>query len=492
MSLSFNSNNGDFPDLVLRPRQEDHYKRIINILKTSPFYIDGSLMGTGKTFVALSVAMTYHLPVIVVCPNRAKSVWMNEISKYGIATYAVPDSGPLISYDLLRSRIGVVCKHGLLTRLDVRNKKGSIKPVFRTTELFRNLVHVGVMLILDEFQYIKNDSGNQKAVRELVRYICTRQSPSKVALLSGTSMCAEYQATNLFDTIGYIDKDYLKSAYARKDFSILGPILDKCIRIDKARTLEIMNSDMPVKSKMFHLFTDVVKTRTLSIMPCENFDASIKNKLHVIEPNDRENYYTGLRMLTGYEELIQKGGIGHIAKMMVLLQKGKMGAMAVAARKYLSGACKEGEICRKLILFVDYHEVVDYLLQALSDYSPREYTGRTASEGNTAIDMFQEPNDRCRLLIANPVTGGTSISLHDTHGGYPRAMFIMPNYKTISIHQAAYRIFRDSLKSKAKVRIFYGECEEVFFLNSMYRKGGVLQKVHDEQGIVFPNNYVMS
>ena len=73
--------------LKLRPNQIEHFQRVAKILSNFYFYIDGSEMGTGKTYIATALAITYNLPCIVVCPMTARKTWSNVFSKYNIGVY---------------------------------------------------------------------------------------------------------------------------------------------------------------------------------------------------------------------------------------------------------------------------------------------------------------------------------------------------------------------------------------------------------------------
>src|SRR5687767_14436104 len=106
--------------LQLRSHQIDHYQRILDIVSRFYFFVDGSEMGTGKTYVAAAVSITMKLPVIVVCPVAARKTWQDVFQAYGVATYNLPETGGVISYESLRSKKGYQPKHGLLMRDDTQ------------------------------------------------------------------------------------------------------------------------------------------------------------------------------------------------------------------------------------------------------------------------------------------------------------------------------------------------------------------------------------
>jgi superfamily II DNA or RNA helicase len=169
--------------LQLRPHQVAHYQRILEILSRFYFFVDGSEMGTGKTYVTAAVAITQKLPVIVVCPVAARQTWLNVFQAHGVTTYNLPETGGVITYDSLRSKKGYQPKHGLLTRDDT-----GTTPLFYPTTLFVQLVQAGVLVIFDECQKLKNNGNQNAAAKALVRQVYAIGGRSRIAFLSGSAL----------------------------------------------------------------------------------------------------------------------------------------------------------------------------------------------------------------------------------------------------------------------------------------------------------------
>jgi superfamily II DNA/RNA helicase len=86
-----------------------------------------------------------------------------------------------------------------------------------------------------------------------------------------------------------------------------------------------------------------------------------------------------------------------------------------------------------------------------------ELTGDVPPTSRQAeIDRFNT-SDTCRAMVMTTQTGGIGINLHDTQGGRKRVMFILPDYKVISIHQCVGRIFRYGSLSSGEAYVFYSQ-----------------------------------
>jgi SNF2 family DNA or RNA helicase len=67
--------------------------------------------------------------------------------------------------------------------------------------------------------------------------------------------------------------------------------------------------------------------------------------------------------------------------------------------------------------------------------------------------MFNE--DKSQIIIANIKAGGVGISLHDTHGKYPRVSIISPSWSAQDILQALGRIHRAKGKTETLQKIIF-------------------------------------
>jgi len=491
--------------LQIKDRQVDHFQRVMNILTRFYFYVDGSEMGTGKTYIAAGVSLTLRLPVIVVCPLRARKTWQDVFSTYGVPTYQLPETGGIITYNTLRSRKGYQPKHGLLARDD--SGEGT---QFYPTALLVRILQAGALIIFDECQKLKNTSDQHKAVKAIMRQFYAVGGSSRAGFLSGTAMDKPEHAVNFMRMVGFISSRNLYS-------KIRGEVRQEGVqdlhqwasRIDADATSQFiaMNPFQATRTAatdyVFDLFEQIIKPGVMSIMPGLNMEKDIKNGYYVLPAEDEREYRAAISDLAGavrYNSrtesvVMTKENMGSVTTALMRIQRAKKRGLVRIVRES-SNTPKWGpsgeQLTTKFILFSDYYEVIEYLLEELKEYNPVALTGNlTEKKFNENMAMFQEPSSRCRVIIGNPLVGGLAVNLHDITGLFPREMYIMPNYRVTDTHQAAYRVYRDGTVGLSKVRMFYGlsGAKENSILSAVAKKGEVLQKVHREQGAKFPNEY---
>ena len=82
----------------LLDHQIDHVQKIDEIYKHDNFYLDCSVMGSGKTYVALHFAKKYNLSLFVICPKSMINTWRTTADTFKIPIIDV------ITYQSLRGR----------------------------------------------------------------------------------------------------------------------------------------------------------------------------------------------------------------------------------------------------------------------------------------------------------------------------------------------------------------------------------------------------
>ena len=105
-----------------------------------------------------------------------------------------------------------------------------------------------------------------------------------------------------------------------------------------------------------------------------------------------------------------------------------------------------------VVVFVNFTQTLN-LLQNMLHTDLVIHGGQTQEQRDTAIESFQ--NNKSNIIICNIKAGGIGISLHDIHGGHPRASIISPPWSSIELVQALGRIHRAGGKTKSIQRIVY-------------------------------------
>jgi SNF2 family DNA or RNA helicase len=98
----------------------------------------------------------------------------------------------------------------------------------------------------------------------------------------------------------------------------------------------------------------------------------------------------------------------------------------------------------KVVMFATYNNTVEKLAQHFKKYEPATIYGPNGSETNRKnLTRFRE-NGLCRLLIANPVSGGVGIKAGDVS---QTVIFVEPVSTPAAFDQAASRVM---LKGQTK------------------------------------------
>jgi hypothetical protein len=459
--------------LTLREWQVDWAYKAQAILAAYRCYIDTSRMGSGKTFIVLWLAQQLDVRPLIVCPVIMIDIWRRTAAQYGIPVVDV------ISYQSLRSQTGKQPRHGLLVREDGE---------FTVTSLYTSLVESGVLLVLDEMQYTKNNNSQYRACCSLVRSINKAATTrSRVALLSGSPFDKEKHAVSLLRMLGYMEG---KSVLRRLRY-----LINVCNRIDTEATSVVLDEEgSGVANLCYRLYVGVVKKAISGAMQPETMKCrfDVKNAFYRISDSSVEelraalddlaravgyNHETSTLEWSGEEE--KEHDIGAVTRALVRIENAKVPDFARVARTILS---KERV---KLVISLNYTSTIDQLAALLSDYEPLILIGKTK---NRSV-VVQHFNESGRLLLMN-TSIATGFSIHDTTGDERRFMLISPTYRMLDAMQAASRIYRDGTKSDAVVRIFHGKGKEQCILDAMYKKSIVLKGTLEETNeLVLPGDY---
>lgn len=488
---------------LLKASQINHVNYLFDILGRSLFACDFSIMGAGKTWTTSVIAFEAGLPMFILGPRSSLGNWHKTAEAVGIEIVAD------ITYQSLRSTRNHNPKHGYLDRHDYDN--GSVK--FAITPKFEALVEEGILLVLDECQFIKNNSDQTEAVRALVRAILDQGGRSRVIFLSGTPFDeGGKHDINFFRTIGFISHPNLYQVGKSGEFIPLGvgEFIDNLRAYAPEEVDELVLKYAPFNKRnvrlfIFEAFTEIVVPYFSSAMPSPpiDFRKDVGNGYYRFDrEEDEKDLIAAVQRLSeaiafnAHDDTVtfnfnNKGALTIALK---AIEIAKIPLFIRLAIKSLT-ATEKG----KVIFFLNYTETIDTLAEALQEYEPLIYDGRLRNqkEDDEVITAFQE--DGYRLLLANTVKGGIAINLQDRHGDEPRHVYMSPNFSITQMHQASQRVYRSGLKSDVMIRVVYGDVEteegpllEARILRALSRKTENWKKILKQQakeGVLFPGEY---
>jgi len=493
-----------------------YYSISPNIIKgPSLSYIDVSEPGTGKTIVTIDTAIKLGLKIFVIAPLTVTNVWRDKVRYYGAPT------AEIIGYESLT--IGTEGKKWISAQKRTRQTKNTSmkeKEVFLPTRSFDEICKEGILLILDEFQYVKNESSlRANAAATLASHIYNLHrnngytGRSRIALLSGSPFDDGKFAETTMKILNFLPhhtpaytynpgtKEYGSEGLLKiiqhsslYNWNKLEPILNN-YGIDYYGTGVRLQKEALSKyiyKFMFDIFKQIIKPVIVGAMK--------RDVVPYADVRINAFYPLSLQKQNEFQQIIGR------AKEDLENEKEKVSNVMLTLVKHLEYvkidlfceiALRELNQGRKVILAVWHTETIDRLKEKLNAYNPLILDGRlNKNYRQSVIDDFNT-NLQQRLLIMNIQVGGVGISLHDNIGNAPRTMIISPSFKMIDIYQAVYRIIRADIKSDTKVIIAYARVigDQMFLekniLQAITKKSGVIYEVIETDGIhiVLPNNY---
>jgi SNF2 family DNA or RNA helicase len=460
------------PKLFLR--QIPHFNKLDSILQRENCYLDNSVMGAGKTFVSLSLAKKYGFKIIVVAPLAVLSKWVSTAKLFEVEIKGI------CTYQSLRGTKIHQPNNIFLTR-DGNN--------FNVTPAFEQIVREGVLLIFDEVQNVKNETAQLEAAATLCRTIADmnqrRESNSRIGLLSATPADKQKQAASLLRMLTIVKGksmyyyDQSNKRYVPTGFN---EVYNWCRKVNMNLADHIRMGKLNKKTitlKLFEFMTQIVIFQVGSSMdaPEINIEQDYKNGFYHMSPIDSQDLINGVGALRyaiaklqwlsrGEHEVVQSydqnainailqghEGIAAVTFALMAIEHAKLSTVIRLARQQL----EQDPNC-KVILYFNYHESLNEAMAALRRYNPVQiHGGMKTKQRDISLELFQQDNNNCRVLIGITRVGSVGIDLDDKFGNHPRFMYIIPDYRFIDLYQATGRIYRLSTRSKATVRFIYGQ-----------------------------------
>ena len=508
--------------IVLQGNQVEHLDDIVEVYSHFPAVISTSQTGAGKTYVSAFVYQEFDFNgILVVGPLSSRPEWVKVFERYGI-------NGSFITFETLRGIKGKTLNHPYLTRH--ANRLGD---TYEVTDYFDHLIRNKLLLVVDEAHAITNDSLQTRATSEMTSYLVNsvydsahfteEERQSRLIVLSATYFERPENSIMALRTVGILKSEnlYRKNPITgRNTFLGLNEIADRAGRLDAATTQQIM-AEYPVTQidrdsaarLAFELYTRVVSPMiqlTMLYIPSEEdaqYEHPIVNKHFILEGTDRANYLRALEQLErndpddgseGSEEddgnafryRRSNAGFAKIARPLHDIESAKVNAVIEDVKRVL-----ETYPTSKAIVLQYNLDNLQRIYEALQEYNPQIMTGSTTGHRRMEImDRFQEDSNEYRVIVSQIAVGGQSISLHDTHGGRPRFMWVTPRHSVKMSVQAAGRVNRRGVRSPSLVIFTFGnpDIEERRILASAEVKSEVMRQTYEEtkrEDIVLPSDY---
>jgi hypothetical protein len=416
--------------------QQKAYECIVERFNNHNSQIIPASCGYGKSRIAANVAKTLNLPTVVICPKTVISMWQNLLTTLNI-------------------KVLLICTYGKLLKSDYLTKCGK---QFKPTKEWKQLTKKGVFIICDESQNIKNNTSLRHwAFCGLIKVPC------KLLHLTAAPIDKRQNWVCLYQNMGIITNTLMsgryKGAFAYKEYG-LGEALAKAKLYNKQLVKNITDvysfKKKNIPEILAYLWVNVF--RELLVIPV--VDPVYKYK-DVVMKQSRYNLFATLdkegKSLM-YEALTELGNAGIVKDNQVNIDavRRNFGIVQLATMNTLVRLTidKLQEPNRKVIICCPFISDQELLIDKLQNYNPLLLNGNIKNR-DTIINQFNEPNNDHRCLVMTQNVGGEGISLHDTHSGFPRTMYIVPTHDFLKMVQCAGRIYRRGLKSHTEVFFVY-------------------------------------
>lgn len=530
----------------------------LGILSENPFSFNTSQMGAGKTFMEVMMACYLkeyarrhgkRFNLYVIAPDAAHHTWAALCEQNGLPiTYIDTFNGLALVRD--SPRITTVLKHGYLTVSPIvkpgREEEEGEKTryMYDASDLWSNKCKNEVcFVIIDECQSVKNFGSTFNAAVSAFCLPITGVSGhlSRVVFSSATPFDSKEAYVSYFRAIGAVHKnptlftdiDNLQKTYTRTGIT---EIFNFCGKIDAGFTFA---RDTPAVAPghyvetLKELFTEcIVKNYFMGVdaeIPRELYE--LYNGYFALSPDKAAQFNAILAELSevmyGNKQdaalgKASRGSVGKFTHYFQALQSLKVDVMKEIGEKVLRSNRNA-----KLILAVNYKADQEELRRYFSRYGEVLIINGDARQKNDrpeTVEKFQRPNTDYRVLVLTTASGGVALSLHDTDGRFPRTMLVVPDYGLIKNVQAAGRVVRTGLMSKAEVINIYiddrglklknaegvttegmrvvdsftgkeGYCQEVSLVSALNRKSNdaktaLTQNIGEEDtGLILPGDF---
>lgn len=478
---------------LLDSDQVDHYLRCKQRFTEYGFYVDQSVMGSGKTYVALALAQTMSLRLFVVGPKSALAMWEEKASEYNVIIEKA------VSYQTLTGTGKGQPAHGLLTRTVVKDNNGVEETIYKSTDTWSTLLRTyPVLVVVDEAHNCKNPGNKEKAVRALldgVRKVRQDNHSIGYALLSASLMDKDHLCIQFLRILGIYTMHALVDPLQGRR-----PGYEEIVRNMRAyapRTVgeisfppAVVASTSSLWENVYKLFVEALLPACASSMPDPILPSTMSNVFyHIGSPVLKK------RLEQSYADLQQALRYDH-AHATVHITDQSFAAVNVACRDHEwalaevalrdAWAWMRSHPSGKVIVFTNYHRTLQFVrfhLEA-SGIKCVHYDGTMTTKQRTAsVHSFQN-DTQTRAFVSNIAAGGVSISLHDLVGNQPRLVLIFPTYKILDVYQATGRAVRRGMRTTTDVRMMYSADHPLLHMfNALARKTEVLKCVNKSSDV---------
>lgn len=462
--------------------------------------------GLGKTFFAMIIAYVLDLKLFVVGTAAADLAWVSQADIFGIAgkngTYETINGSERIKNGVSVSKMETATSfRGASERMyfSLGNKflniihygtilRNYVNPeTWEVSEVFKNLVDVGILVVFDEAHQIKNsDAAQTRAAMALSDYInfSVPQTRSRLMYMSATLVDTKKGAANMSRLLGIVPPPPL-GVEDNLNYRTAGTI--NWIN-QNGGMLNLHDRNAPNFTPTFiDIFGAHIKPKFIDRMGKIEYPKYLQSYgSYLYLRIDRNTLINYVRTLDEIEWILRTEKSNETVKRRATkltainhsLEAFEFG-LAPEIAKFIVRTAKECPYVKVVVAFF-HHKAINRFVKTLNElgygdaYVLMRGTKKKEKDGKTTystlpgkkrgqlIDQFISRNNSVHLdaqgilrrryvVFILQQTTAESISLHDTFGDSPTIFISCFNYQYQKLVQAAGRVIRSGMLSPAFV-----------------------------------------
>jgi hypothetical protein len=489
--------------------------------------------GWGKSRVGLHWLWIMHnvfgkRPMLILPPNL-RTQWkallkLAEIDEYDLYSYnqirgtigkAREVMDPLTG-EVLTERDEAKIKHPYLMR-----DNGPTGPFYGTEHWLETCRDPGVCMLFDESQNMKNKTSAQHwAAFELIRWAMYADGAECYGIhLSASMIDKKENWAPLYRICGLINERVLyqqNPATGMLEYQQhgVGCALNHARQIDE-EVVELILDDYDVSAKnlpfiLNNLWTEVFRDHL--VVPVtdpiycdpetgEPYKRERNNLFIELCEEGMEMTAAGIQMLRRAHILDDNGRVDVAAanrsfavvqKALMMMCSGKVPDTARKAMEILTEERTDGKT-PKVVIAASFKEDQQRLYRELQFFGCQILNGDVPAgqARQDMMDLLNQPDNECQVLIITGQVGGTGCSLHDTDGDFPRTIFVLPSFHFVNDFQCTGRTYRRGMRSDVTVNMIYGKNAglESLVINALMKSRVGLDVMQEGSGRVYPGQF---
>lgn len=432
--------------------QKSHVESIINSLVIYNRALDASDTGTGKTFTSVCACKIIGWKPLIICPKSVISAWLKVLDFfkcdfYGITNYELMQNCTYFDSQGNKNKIPFLTRD--IIKKDPINKDLANDPLGLDSSSDSD----GSDEIKYEYKWLKEQIPDDMIFIFDEAHRCKNVKTNNGQIIHNLSIHKQIKILLLSATV--VDKP--------KYFILTGFILGLYDNIKKGRTwikkLPNKSNKMDNVSKekdSNHVMLGVHKKiypEYASRMKVSQVKNNFPDCKIIAESRPMDN---AVQIQAAWDEIkqatdeLKKQELDASPLPRIIYARQRIELLKVPEFVKLT----QEEIVKgnSVVLFVNFTETLLTLAEKLNTKC-LIYGEQKIDERDKNIEDFQ--NDNERICICNIRSGGTGISLNDTHGNFPRVSIISPTWSAQDLIQVLGRIYRAKTKSKVFQRIIF-------------------------------------